>query len=78
MRQKLLAISLTGCLTFLLAGCSSEICGYGGCYNGRYSYTTDAKTAPSICNSACPDPCDDTCKNDNFNYRGCGDNCVLP
>jgi hypothetical protein len=54
---------------------SSDFCA-GSC--GPYSCTTNADTSPSICDSSCADPCDLSCTNDNVNYQGCGDNCVLP
>lgn len=77
-----LFIASLGCLLLLLGctsyGCGSDCCGNSPCYSGPYSCTTNEYTSPSICNSACPDPCDMQCANNNFNYRGCGDNCVQP
>lgn len=59
---------LSGCCSS--GHCASDVCGY--------SCGTNADTSPSICDSSCPNRCDLTCANDNVNYRGCGDNCVVP
>lgn len=81
--KSLLVICVSTACLILLMGCTSYGCGSdcGGnspCYSGPYSCTTNQDTSPTICNSSCPDPCDMQCPNDNFNYRGCGDNCVMP
>lgn len=63
------------CLS-LLGGCSTN-CTVRDCRNNSYSYETNARTSPSVCDSSCADPCNLLCDNDNTNYRGCGDNCVM-
>jgi hypothetical protein len=72
-------ISMCACIVCfgMLAACTNN-CVYGNCGGGSYSYETNARTSPSICDSACPNPCDLSCAHDNVNYRGCGDNCVMP
>lgn len=71
------------CLTLLLSFSPISF-GCCGCYGGgdnscdRYSCGTSRCTNPTICDSSCPDKCDLLCDNNNVNYRGCGDNCIMP